>query len=128
MRAQVIPTLAIASALLITSVVATSAKPSNGRLKMGLWSDTTAACRAVKNHELDPAGLTAAISPKAMNRWEVSCKIGPAVKSGSYMERKLSCKNIEGMSWTETMRIISPTKIRMSSPYETAWTMRFCKR
>ena len=127
MRTQMISTLAIASALLIGSVVATSAKPSNGRLKIGLWSDTTAACRAAKNHELDPAGLTAAISPNAMNRWEVACKMGPAVRAGKYLERKLACKNIEGIVWTEKMRIISPTKIRMSSSLEPSWIMRFCK-
>ena len=116
-------TLTLAAALSLAMTMSSVAGP----VKLGIWSETRAACLKAGHGPLDPAGLTAAISASTLVRWEVTCRIGAATRKGKRTELPLQCKNIEGQKWREHIRIVSKKQVRMFSDLERPWTMRFCK-
>ena len=116
-------TLALAVALAAVLTLPAIAGP----VKLGLWSETRAACLKARHGPLDVGGLTAAISATRLVRYEVICKIGAVVRKGKRTELPLQCKNIEGQKWHERMRVISSKQVRMFSDLERPWTIKFCK-
>lgn len=118
---------ALASGL---ALCAANADAASTPLKRGIWASASAGCQALAKAErkkrlpndevLDGAveGTTAyfmIVDRKSLGWPDAECKIGKARKSGRFTVRPLSCQNSEGGKATDTLRSITPRKIRFMS-------------